>query len=234
MTADLPAMPLMEHLKELRTRLLWSVGAVVLGMLLSMVIVGPVIEGLTAMCEACGIQTTRPTAGFVAYFQVALRLGLLFASPVILYQIAAFILPALHPSERRYMYLLVPGGVLLFALGMAFGYYIALPRTVTFLATFTMGLGAAPNWTLDEYLALVTNLLVVLGVAFQTPLFVYVLAKVGIVTPGFMAHYRRYFIILAAVIAAVLTPTPDPFTMFLVFLPMLVLYELGLLMARFL
>ncbi len=233
-SANLPTMPLMEHLRELRTRLIWAGGAVLLGMMLSMLIVRPVIDGLTAMCTVCGIQTTRPTAGFVAYFQVSLRLGLLFASPAILYQMAAFVMPALLPKERRYLYLLVPGGAILFTLGMAFGYFVALPRTVNFLAMFSASMGAAPNWTLDEYLALVSNLLVAIGVAFETPLFVYVLAKLGILTPGLMGHYRRYFIIVAAIVAAVLTPTPDPFTMFLVFLPMLVLYELGLLMARFL
>jgi sec-independent protein translocase protein TatC len=228
-------MPLLGHLRELRNRLLWCVGALVVGMVVSMLVAKPVINQLTAMCSApCEIISTKPTEGFVAYFQVGLRLGLVLASPVILYEIAAFVVPALHRHERKYLYLLVPGGTFLFAVGVAFAYFVVLPRTVPFLAGFSDDLGFAPMWTFDLYLALVTNMMVAIGVAFLTPLVVYILSKVGIITPAFMSHYRRYFVVVAAILAAVLTPTPDPFTMFMVLIPMLLLYELGLLMARFL
>jgi sec-independent protein translocase protein TatC len=233
-TDDLRAMPLVEHLRELRTRLIWSAAAVAVGMVLSLAFADRFIEALTALCVDCGIQVTRPTAGFISYFQIGLRLGLVLAAPVLLYQIYAFVAPGLHANEKRYLNLFVIGGFLMFATGILFGWFLVLPRTVTFLAQFSRNFGVAPNWTLDEYLALVTNLLLAIGVAFLTPLVVYVLAKIGLVTPAFMAHYRRYFIVIAAVVAAVLTPTPDPFTMFMVLIPMLVLYELGILMARFL
>jgi sec-independent protein translocase protein TatC len=231
---ELAAMPLVDHLRELRTRLIWAVVAVTLGMVLSLAFADRFIEALTAMCVDCGIQVTRPTAGFVSYFQVGLRLGLVLAAPVVLYQIHAFIAPALHPHEKRYLNLFVPGGFALFFAGILFGWFLVLPRTVAFLAQFSRQFGVAPNWTLDEYLALVTNLLLAIGVAFLTPLVVYVLSKTGLVTPAVMARYRRYFVVVAAVLAAVLTPTPDPFTMFMVLIPMLVLYELGILLARLL
>jgi len=231
---ELVAMPLMDHLRELRTRLVWSAVAVGLGMLLGLVFADPIIKALTAMCVQCEIINIRPTASFVSFFQIGLRVGIILASPVILYQIHAFIAPALHPSEKRYLNLFVPGGALMFGIGIAFGWFLVLPRTVAFLADFSVRIGVKPSWTLDEYLSLVTNLLVAIGLAFLTPIVVYVFSKIGILTPAFMAHYRRHFIIIAAILAAVLTPTPDPFTMFMVLIPMLVLYEMGILMARFL
>ena len=232
--SDLGAMSLVDHLRELRTRLIWSVVAVAAGMVLSMAFAGPFIEALTAMCKGCGIQITNPTAGLISYFQIGLRLGLILAAPVVLYQVHAFVAPGLHPHERRYLNLLVPGGFVLFFGGILFGWFLVLPSAVRFLSRFLGPYGVESNWTLDNYLALVTNLLLAVGIAFLTPLVVYVLGKTGLVTPATMSRYRRYFVVVAAVLAAVLTPTPDPFTMFLILLPMLVLYELGILMARFL
>ena len=232
----LPAMPLTEHLRELRTRLIWSVGALLAGMLASVAFAGRVIAGLSAMCQAClhpcHIQVVHPTEGVVTYFRVALVLGLVVSLPVLLYQLVAFVLPALHRHERRYLFLLLPGATVFFALGLAFGYFVVLPQTICFLADF-LGPSADPNWTMGNYIAFVTNMLLVIGIAFQTPLVVYLLAKIGIVRPALMARYRRHAIVVLAVLAAVLTPTPDPFTMFLVLVPMVLLYELGLLLARF-
>jgi len=227
-------MPLVEHLRELRRRLIWSAGAILVGMVISLVFADYFIQALTAMCPQCEIQVTQPTAGFVSFFQIGLRLGLIAAAPVLLYQVYAFVAPGLHANERRYLNLLVPGGFLLFMTGILFGWFVVLPSTVGFLATFPSQFGVASNWTLDAYIALVTNLLLAIGVAFLTPLVVYILAKTGLLTPAFMAHYRRYFILVAAVTAAILTPTPDPFTMLMVMIPMIMLYELGILMARFL
>jgi len=173
-----------------------------------------------------------PTEGFVTYFRVALVLGLVLAIPVILYQVVAFVLPALRRRERRYLYLLLPGAALMFALGLTFGYFVVLPRSINFLAEFMIQY-AEPNWRLLNYIAFVTNLLFLVGVVFLTPLVVYILSKLGIVSPAFLTRYRRHAIVVLSVLAAVLTPTPDPFTMFIVLIPMILLYELGILLARF-
>lgn len=230
--SELLSMPLMEHLRELRTRLIYGVGALLVGMLASLAVTGRVIAGLTAMCPVCQIQAVAPTESFTTYFRVALLLGLVLATPVILYQLVKFVMPALHPHEQRYLYLLLPGASLLFALGLAFGYSIVLPRTVKFLSTFLSG-SVSANWTISQYVAFVTNLLLIIGITFETPLVVFILAKLRIVSAQRMAHFRRHAIVILAVIAAVLTPTPDPFTMFLVLIPMILLYELGILLARF-
>jgi sec-independent protein translocase protein TatC len=228
----LAAMPLLDHLRELRVRMVYAAGAVVIGLLASMAFARPVIDGLTEMCDVCQFIVIRPTEGFIAYFRVALVLGLVLALPVVLYQIVAFILPALHRHERRYLYLMLPGATLLFAAGLAFAYFLVVPRSINFLAQFMMGV-ATPAWSLGNYIAFVTNLMFVIGLAFQTPLVVFVLARIGLLTPARMSRYRRHAILIIAVLAAVLTPTPDPFTMLMVMVPMWLLYELGIILARF-
>ncbi|MFN2114782.1 MAG: twin-arginine translocase subunit TatC [Anaerolineae bacterium] len=233
MSADgqMATMPLLEHIRELRDRLIWSVGTLFVGMLVALVFSRKLIAGLTDMCSVCQFIVIRPTESVIAYFRVALVMGLVVAMPMILYQTVSFVLPALHKHEKRYLYVLLPGAALLFATGVAFGYYIVLPRTINFLATFLVE-EAAAAWSLSNYIAFVTNMLVVIGVTFQTPLVVYLLAKLGIVTPATMSRYRRHAILIIAIIAAVLTPTPDPFTMLLVAVPMVILYELGIVLAR--
>ena len=227
---DHAAMPLLEHLRELRTRLIKSLVALGVGMVLAMPLAYAVIDGLKAMCVACEIIAIAPTESIVTYFRVAIILGLVVATPVILYQIVAFVSPGLMPNERRLLMALLPGASALFALGLAFGYFVALPRAVAFLSTF-MGQQAAPTWTLSNYVAFVTNLLLMIGLSFQTPLVVFVLTKLHLVTPAFLRHYRRHAIVLMAVLAAVLTPTPDAFTLILVLAPMVVLYELGIVLS---
>lgn len=229
-------MPLVEHLRELRTRLMWSVGAVILGMLLSLLASRSVIEGLKSMCEACEFQAIDPLEIFTTYFRVALVLGLVLGTPVILYQIAMYVMPALHRHEKRYLILLLPGASVLFIIGLVFGFQLVLPRTISFLATFLAegdSMLAEPTYRIGNYVAFMTNLLFIIGAAFQTPLVVYLFAKLGIVTPAFLSRSRKHAILLLAVLAAIMTPTPDPFTMLMVLIPMVILYEVGILLARF-
>lgn len=229
-------MPLIEHLREFRKRLMWSLGSVVLGMILSLAVSQPVIEGLKAMCGACEFQAIDPLEIFTTYFRVALVLGLVLGTPMILYQIAMYVMPALHRHEKRYLIFLLPGASLLFLIGLAFGFTIVLPRTIGFLATFLADgdtMLAKPSYRIGNYVAFMTNLLFIIGAAFQTPLVVYLFAKLGIVTTEFLSRHRKHAILLLAVLAAIMTPTPDPFTMLMVLLPMVLLYEVGILLARF-
>jgi sec-independent protein translocase protein TatC len=229
---DAASMPLLDHLRELRSRLIKCLIALGVGMLFALPLSYRVIDGLVAMCPVCEIQVIAPTESIITYFRVAIIMGLVVATPIILYQIIAFISPGLHPGEQRMLLLLLPGAGLLFALGLAFGYYVALPRAVMFLSTFLQSMASA-NWTLANYVAFVTNLLLVIGLTFQTPLVIFVLAKLNLVTPPFLRHYRRHAIVLMALLSAVLTPTPDPLTMMLVLFPMVLLYELGIILAWF-
>ena len=114
---------------------------------------------------------------------------------------------------------------------MIFGYSVVLPRTINFLVGLAFGVGS-PLLKISDYIAFVTNVLFILGLAFQTPLVVFTLAKVGILKPHTMSRYRRHAILVMAIVAAILTPTPDPYTMLMVMGPMYLLYELGGLLAR--
>ncbi len=235
--SSLLTMPLMEHLRELRKRLMWSVGTLLLGMIAGWFVAEPIITSLTEMCTVCedGLIAVRVLETLVTKLRVAFIVGLALAMPMVLFQAVAFVLPALHGYERRYLWLFLPGASLLFILGMAFGFTIVVPRTVNFLVGF---LGDTENLTvqprIDDYVSFLTNLVLVIGLAFQTPLVVVLLTKLRIVTPMTLSQYRRHAVLVIAVTAAILTPTPDPFTMFMVMGPMYVLYELGILLARLL
>ncbi|MEO8084859.1 MAG: twin-arginine translocase subunit TatC [Ardenticatenales bacterium] len=242
--SPLTAMPLMDHLRELRTRLMWSVGSVLVGMIIGLGFSKAVINGLISMCTACPeMIVVQPLEGFTTYFRVALMLGVCFATPMLVYQLVAFVMPALMPSERKWLYIFLPGAFVLFVCGLLFGYYIVFPRTINFLIKFLDGSAAASVTNgamkivarpqLSLYIAFFTNLLMIIGLTFETPLLVLLLAKLKIVTTKTLGRYRRHAIVIMAVAAAVLTPTPDPFTMLMVLVPMYLLYEMGILLARF-
>lgn len=242
--APLPAMPLMEHLRELRKRLMWAVGSVFLGMLVGLAFSKAVIAGLIGMCTACPeIIVSQPLEGFTTYFRVALMLGVCIATPMLVYQLVAFVMPALLPAERKWLYIFLPGAFVLFVCGLLFGYFIVFPRTINFLIRFLDGSATAqltggdiqivPRPQLSLYIAFFTNLLMIIGLTFEMPLLVLLLAKLRLVTTKALGRYRRHAILLMAVGAAILTPTPDPFTMLMVLVPMYLLYELGIVLTRF-
>jgi sec-independent protein translocase protein TatC len=163
--------------------------------------------------------------------KVALICGVTLAMPVIVYQISRFIAPGLTRKEKRYLYLLVPGATLCFVTGVAFAYFIMIPAAIPFLQGFMSDV-VKQQWTIGDYLGFVANLLFWIGVSFELPLFVYFLAKVGIISDQTLRKNRKYAIIIIAVLAAVITPTVDPLNMMLVMGPLIVLYEIGVLLAK--
>lgn len=230
----LAALPFLEHLRELRKRLIIAISALFMGVLVGFPLAQRAIDGLKVMCTTCNPESFKVLNlldGFATYFRVSLILGLVVAMPVILYQIVAFVVPALYPRERRFLYVMLPGAALLFALGMLFGYFIVMPRTMEFLDFVARQL-ADPGYDIVLFIRFAMYLLLILGVAFQTPLVIYAFAKVGLLKPEVMKRYRRHALMVFAVLAAVLTPTPDPLTMLLVMGPMYLLYEMGLFLAR--
>ena len=225
-------MTILEHLQELRTRLIITGIAIVVGMAVSAVfLTWPVI---TLLSEPAGgkLEALRPTETFVTYFKVALVTGAALAMPVIVWQALLFVLPALHSHERRYLYIAVPFITLAFVGGLAFGFFIVIPSAIRFLTGFG-GDVIAQTWSIEEYLTFITTLLFWIGLSFETPIVIFFLAKLGVVNPRSLGHFRRYALVGALVAAAIITPTPDPFNQALVAIPMYLLYELGVLMARF-
>lgn len=228
---DGEAMPLIEHLREFRNRLIISLVALVVTTGLSMPFAEKALVILVSPLTQKP-QALDPTTTIVQYFKVGLVGGVAMAMPVILYEIIAFLMPALTRRERRYLFFFLPLGTLLFTGGILFGAYVALPISLRFLQSFGQSF-AEIQYTLESYISFVTTLLLALGLGFQTPLVIFFLAKLGIVNYRMLLKNTRWAFLITAILAAVLTPTPDPFTMLVVMAPLFLLYLLGVLFARF-
>jgi sec-independent protein translocase protein TatC len=225
--------PLIEHIIELRDRLLKAVAALLVGVLIGFIGAKRFLEILIAPLQGVSqLQLLRPTENIIIYFKAALILGAILAAPFIIYQLIAFIVPGLTPSEKRMLYLAMPLAFVLFATGVAFCAFVVLPFTLRYLQLFLTDLFKA-EYSVEYYMGFVANFILWVGVAFETPLVIALLARLGVVSPQTLARSWRYAIVISAVLAAVITPTPDPFTMGIVMVPLLLLYALGLLLARF-
>lgn len=225
-------LPLMAHLLELRDRLLKATLALIVGVIIGAFFTRPFLQLLISPLQGeSQLQLLKPTESIFIYIKAALILGVIVASPFILYQIFAFIVPGLTKEERRGLYLVLPLAAGLFALGIAFASFIVLPFTLRYLQTFLSDLFKS-EYAVGYYMSFVLNFLFWLGLAFELPLFIAILARLGIVTPKQLQHTWRYAVVIIAVLAAVITPTPDPFTMSLVMLPLLGLYVFGIILAR--
>lgn len=236
-------MTLIEHLEELRGRLVKSVLAVVIGIFAALIPIpgfGSITENAVRLLAGLvpnggKLALIRPGEGFFTFLEVTMIIGIALAMPVIVYQLLAFVSPALYENERRYLYIAVPGVTLSFAVGVAFCYFFMLPFAISFLGGFETG----PNgpfqtvWTAEHYLDFVSTFLFWVGVTFELPIIMYFLSKMGVVSAQRMARFRKYAFILSFVIGAVITPTPDPINQTIVSLPIYFLFELGVLLARF-
>lgn len=223
------SMSILEHLRELRGRLLKAAIALIVAALLTSVFAGDIIKFLIKPYGR-QLQTLGPTENVITYFRVALLSGAALAMPVIVYQILAFVMPGLTGVERRWLYISIPFTSVLFVVGILFAWYVMVPAAVDFLANFRSDL-FLNEWTARQYISFVVSIAFWIGVSFQTPLVVFILAKVGLVTAGFLVRNWRFAIVIVAVIAAIITPTVDPFNMALLMLPLLGLYVLSVVLA---
>ena len=225
-------MTIVEHLLELRQRLTVSAFALVITTILSAIFLTE--KALYYLILPSGLEklmVIRPTEAFVTYMKVALVLGAAIAMPVLIYEFLAFILPALLPHEKKYLWIAVPGTFFSFACGLIFGYIVILPFALHYLGHFQNEVFNV-QWTADEYLDFVSGFLFWIGLSFETPLLLFFMAKLRIVNTQRLSRYRKYALLLAFVIAAIITPTPDPINQTLVAIPMYLLYEIGVLLSR--
>jgi sec-independent protein translocase protein TatC len=230
--AEPPKMTLLDHLGELRDRIIKAAVALLVGTVLSLVLFTPRLFNLvTKPMEPNTPVALRPTETIVVYFKLALIIGLVISMPVVLYQIVRFVAPGLTARERRYLVYLLPAATVSFAVGVAFAAVVMLPFTIRYLQGF-LGDIVRPTYSIDAYISFVSGMLFWIGVVFETPLVIFFLAKIGVVTPQFLSANRKFAVVIVAVLAAVVTPTPDPFNMLIVMAPLLVLYEVGVFLAR--
>jgi sec-independent protein translocase protein TatC len=227
-------MTLLEHLSELRRRLFISCIALAAGVGVALVFASQAIEWLKEPAESkvenFELIFTQPLEYWQTYFQVSLLMGLALAMPVVVWQVLAFVGPALTRDEKRWAYPIVVGASLMFVAGCAFAYYVEMPPALDFLLDNTGDI--RPLIGVKSYVSFATRLMLVTGLVFETPLLIMGLAKVGVVSSQKLRSYWRFAIVGAFVISAVVTPSIDPVTQTLVAGPMIVLYFVGIGLAR--
>jgi len=226
-------MTFFEHLIELRKRIINSLVAILLGSLAGWfiapkfvnVIAKPIQAVLAAHHYDAKLYFMGPTDYLGLLIKLSIYIGLVIASPVVLYQVWMFVAPALYKHERSAVTGFVFSTVLLFLGGIAFGFFLALPRILGFLIGFQGPV--APLIRINDYFDLVLLVLVALGLIFEMPVLIFLLCYFGIVTPKFLVQNTKYAVLVITIAAAFVTPTPDALTMLLVMLVMLALYFLG-------
>ncbi len=230
------------HLIELRDRLVKASFAVAIGTLVGFWLVNsPVIFGKSLpdlmVLRLAPIGTKLQAIGvgelFLGYMRIALIVGISLAMPVLVYQIVAFFTPALLQHEKRMLFMALPFVTELFFTGLAFGWLFTVPAALTFLLGYgqTSAITTLPTW--DSFIDIATTLLLWNGLIFEMPAIIYLLARLGVVTAESLGSWRRYAAVVITVLAALITPTGDPFNLMLLAVPMYLLFELGIILARF-
>ena len=231
---QMPTMGFLDHLEELRKRIIYSIIAIAVGFFacwgfrenIYAVIQRPVMDALQRNGLSAKLVYLNPTDPFNLYLKVAGMAGLFVTSPFVLYQVWCFISPGLYRTEKRYVMPFMASTVALFLAGGYFGYKVVLPQALVFLIGF--GKEFQPMITLTEYSSLFLTIYVGLGVIFEMPIVIFFLALMGIVSAGWMWRNIRYAILGIFVVAAIITPTPDILNMCIFAAPMVFLYVLSI------
>ncbi len=229
---DPSEMTLLEHLQELRSRVIIMAAGIAVTTVAGFALATPIIEFLKAAGpEGQRLIAVEVTEKFTTTLGVAFKAGVVLALPIIVYQVVRFVAPGLMPNEKRYLFALLPAVFVFFALGAAFSYYLMVPFAVKYLMGFSDI--AEQQTRISAYVDFVLNLVFWVGLSFETPLIIWFLCKIRLVTPQKLAGLRRYAIVLAFVVGAIITPTPDPINQTIVSVPIYLLFELGMLLGRF-
>jgi sec-independent protein translocase protein TatC len=232
--AELPGMSLMEHLGELRTRLLHAAAYLLVGFVVAYVfherLYGYVQQPLTNLHIA--LNFTHPTDGLNLYLKVAFLGGAILASPFILYQVWLFISPGMYANEKRYVIPFMGATIGLFFVGAWFGYRWVLPGALKVLI-LDFGKDFHPIITIEDYTGFFLAIILGLGITFELPILIFFLSLFGIVDARFLLKHIRYAILIIFLIAAIICPMPDPYSMCLFAAPMLALYFVGVGVAFF-
>lgn len=222
-------MSFIDHLHEFRMRILIALAAVITGTAISWFYAVQVVDFLIRPVGKLVFLT--PGEAFFTYLKVSVFMGVLMALPVIMHQIWAFVVPALHDGEKKAILILGPSSAILFFLGVAFSYYLVLPAAIKYFLGFATE-QLQPMFSLGAYISFIISFLLPFGIVFELPLFLIVLAVMGITNSRFLIGKRKIFLVLAFVIGALAAPTPDVFSQTMVALPLLLLYEISILVIK--
>jgi sec-independent protein translocase protein TatC len=229
-------MPFLDHLEELRRRIIWALLALAICAVLGFFVVteldviGILERPFQSVMPGQNLLFTSPTTPVVVTFKLAFVVGFILALPVIAFQAWSFFSPALYEHEKRLVIPAIGVGFLLFLAGIAMAYFFVLPLGLNFLLGFQAE-SLEPIITIDEYLKFATRLILAFGIIFEMPVVLVLLGLLGIVTPEGLRKYRRHAVVVLAISAALLTPA-DIGTMFMLFTPMILLYEMSIWLVR--
>ena len=225
-------MPFLDHLEELRWRIIYSLVAFCLALVIAFAVlqkldvIGFLEKPVLPFLHGRKLVFTHPGDPFGIVMNAAFAIGAILASPVIIYQLWRFFAPALHRHEKRMVVPVVLGAVLLFVLGVALSFYVVLPFTLGFLLNFQTA-ALEPMITASEYFGFAISMSLAFGGVFELPILILVLTALGIVTPALLNKFRRHAIVLCVVAAAFITPGADPTSLFALSVPLYLLYEIS-------
>jgi len=231
-------MSLGDHLEELRGRLILALLGLAVGAVIGLVFCGKIIAFvqkpyIAVMGPEAILQVLGPADGIISYIKIALISGLILTCPWVFYQLWMFIAAGLYPHEKRYVHLATPFSAILFVTGALFFLLVVAPLTLSFLVKFNQRvLGVNSNFTFTNYISFVTMLMLVFGVAFQTPVAIFFLNKTGLVSIQALRKSRKFVILIIFVVAAMATP-PDVVSQVTLAIPLFALFELGILLSWF-
>ncbi len=219
------------HIGELRKRLIWSVIAVAIASIICFAFYDWIFYILILPAEGIDLIYIEMTEMIGTIMRVCITAGVVLTIPYLTYHVIMFISPALTSREKKYVYLILPWIALMFLGGVVFGYFILVPPATKFLITFGSDI-ATPQIKIGNYIAIVTRLLLAIGLVFEMPVVTTFLARIGILKPKWLSDKRKLAIIFAFILAAFITPTFDPINQSLVAVPLIVLYEMSIWLAK--
>ena len=223
-------MSFLEHLEELRWRLIKSIIAILFGGSFCFLFIDEILQSLIApirnLSNMPDLQVLKVQGMFMIKWGVALLGGIVVAIPVLTYQIAKFIGPGLYKDEKKVMVPLVFFSYMAFLAGIVFAYYVLIPYSLEFFTSMGM-MEVKNNFSINYYFSFITMLLLGSGVIFELPIVVFILSAIGLLTPAFMRHYRRHAIVVILVLSAFITP-PDPISLVFISIPLAFLYEISI------
>jgi sec-independent protein translocase protein TatC len=231
-------MPFLDHLEELRQRLFWIAGAILVGVIAAFVVlsqkrldlVGVLAEPIKPYLRNGSLVYTHPGTSFKIILNASIISGILLATPVIGYQLWGFFSPALHPHEKRVIVPTLMGMVLLFLAGVALCYFVVMPFTLKFFHGFE-STSLTPMIEATEYFDFAFSMMLAFGLAFELPIAILLLSALGIIQPRTLTKYRRHAIVVCVVAAAFITPDASPTTLFALSGPLYFLFELGVVLS---
>jgi len=221
------SMPVMEHLTELRSRVIKSLVVIAVFFVIALEEINFLLKGLRRLLPA-DLFFNSPAEALWVSMKIALFASFFTSFPYILYQFWKFISPGLFQKEKRIAIPFILGGSVFFIFGVLFCYFFVLPFALNYLVQFGIQEGVKPQIILTNYIDFILKLMLAFGLIFILPIALILLGKAGIVSSRWLAKNRRYAILINSIVAAVLTPTPDIFNMMLMMIPLLILYEVGI------